>query len=418
MLVAMKCLVLIFFLPISALANWPIQSEIERTSVQFFLDHAHPRTGLIRDKASNFKDTPSTNRVASIASTGFGLAVLANAAKRGLLDRREAEERILKALLFARDHVPRRNGWFLHWVDWETGLRAWKSEYSPIDTALFMAGALYAAQVFPGGQIQAISSELYQDMDFADYLTDGGAKPFKKTMSLSYSDEKGFEPYQWNIYAEQKILLLLGLGHPTRPISKDVWHAWLRFHSPRAILSGIMGHEMPLFIHQYSSAFIDFRELDDGHRNYHHNSYRASLLHRDLRAKAKTLTMKKGFWGLSAGEDPEGYKVYGPTDFKGTVCIGCAIASAMFLPGEVMWDATQWKQGEYKGKIWGRYGFSDSLDLDRNWFSQTVIGITVGPAYMSLANMKPQTSIWSDFMQIPAIKRAIRKIHRPSGAVP
>lgn len=408
----MKILFFILFIPSIVRAGWPIQAEIERTSLQYFLDHAHPRTGLIRDKASNFKDTPASNRVSSIAATGFGLAVLANAAKRGLLDRRTAEERILKALLFARDHVPRRNGWFLHWVDWETGERAWKSEFSPIDTALFIAGALYASQIFPGGQVQAITQELYQEMDFSDYLTDGGRKPHKRTMSLSYSVEKGYEPYQWNIYAEQKILLILGLGHPTRPISTDVWHAWLRYHSPRAILTGIMGYNMPIFIHQYSSAFIDFRQLKDGHPNYHHNSYRASLLHRDLRAKAKTLTMSKGFWGLSAGEDPEGYRVYGPSDYKGTVCIGCALASAMFLPGEVMWDATQWKRGEYGQKIWGRYGFSDSIDLDRNWFSQTVIGITVGPAFMSLANMQPDTSIWADFMEVDAIQRALKRIQK------
>lgn len=404
--------IILLLLPSVACANWPIQAELEKTSLQFFLDHAHPRTGLVRDKASNFEDTPATNRVSSIASTGFGLAVLANAAKRGLIDPALAEERILKALVFARDHVPRRKGWFLHWVDWETGKRAWMSEYSPIDTALFIAGALYAAQVFPGGQIQALAHELYQDMDFADYLTDSGKKPHKKTMSLSYSEEKGFEPYQWNIYAEQKILLILGLGHPTKPISKEVWYAWLRFHTPLAVLSGLMGHNMPLFIHQYSSTFIDFRQLNDGYPNYHHNSYRASLLHRNLRTNASTLTMKEGFWGLSAGEDPEGYKVYGPTDYNGTVCIGCALASAMFLPGELMWDATEWRKGKFKEKIWGRYGFIDSLNLDRSWYSRTVIGITVGPAYLSIANMKPETSVWHDFMRIPAIQRALKRIQK------
>ena len=408
----MKLLFFLYFLSTSAFANWPIQDEIERTSLQFFLDNTHPQTGQCRDKAHNFSDTDLTNRVSSIASTGFGLAVMANAAKRGLMKRSVAEEKILKALRFAKNHVPRRNGWFLHWFDWETGERAWDSEFSPIDTALFIAGGLYASQIFPSGEIESITNELYEDMDFEDYLTDGGSKPNKETMSLSYSYEKGFEKYQWNIYAEQKILLILGLGHPTKPIPYQAWDAWWRYHSLQSAFSGIMGHNMPLFIHQYSSSFIDFRKLSDGYSNYHQNSYRASILHRDLRSKAKTLSMKNGFWGLSAGEDPDGYKVYDPTSYNGTVCIGCSIASAMFLPDEVMSDATQWRSGAFRKKIWGRYGFIDSLNLDRNWFSDTVIGITVGPAFMSIANMREETSIWSDFMKTDAIKRAFYRIHK------
>ena len=84
----------------------------------------------------------------------------------------------------------------------------------------------------------------------------------------------------------------------------------------------------------------------------------------------------------------------------------------MFLPDEVMSDATQWRSGAFRKKIWGRYGFIDSLNLDRNWFSDTVIGITVGPAFMSIANMREETSIWSDFMKTDAIKRAFYRIHK------
>ena len=402
----MKLLLFFLWLPLIATARTSFKTELEKAALRFFLDHSHPVTGLTRDKAPNFVDAPATNRVASIASTGFSLAVITNAAKRGLVERGFAEDYTLRTLRFAREHVPRRKGWFLHWVDWETGARAWNSEYSPIDTALFVAGALYAAQVFPGGQIQALAEELYRDMDFHDYLTDGGTKPWKKTLSLSYSPERGFEPYQWEIYAEQKILLILGLGHPTRPLPLEAWKAWRRYHSSHALMSGIMGHNMPLFIHQYSPVFLDFRSFNDGNPNYFHNGVRATWLHREMLRVAPQRTFREGFWGVSAGEDPEGYRVYDPTSFKGTVCIGCTIASAMYTP-QVVTDAEAWKKGAHASRIWGRYGFVDGLDLERGWYAQNVLGITVGPAYMSLANMQDSTSIWQDFMQVPAIKRAM-----------
>jgi hypothetical protein len=406
----MRHILFLLFLPSITLATLPLKSELEFTAIQYFVDGAHPETGLVLDKIENFKARNPTNRVASIAATGFGLAVAANAAKRGLLLRSSAEEYILKTLKFSRDHVPRRKGWFLHWIDWETGQRAWKSEYSPIDTALFLAGALYAAQIFPGGKIEELANEIYRDLDFQDFLTNGGTQPNKKTMSLSWSPENGYEPYEWEIYAEQKILLLLGLGHPTRPTHIDTWFAWKRFHSFQAIFSGIMGLNMPIFVHQYSEVFFDFRGLNDGSPDYFINGMKATETHRKMLLTAKYETFKKGFWGVSAGEDPEGYKVYDPTKYNGTVCIGCTIASVMFNPEIIMKDITGWRNGEHKDKIWGKYGFVDSINIDRNWFSRKVLGITVGPAFLSLANMDESTSVWQDFMKIPGMQKAVERI--------
>lgn len=403
-------LLLACFLPFFSSAATPVQKEIERTALQFFLDNAHPTTGLVLDKAPNFLPTPASNRVSSIASTGFGLAVLANAAKRGMLDRQKAEEQILKTLEFCRTQVPRERGWFLHWVDWETGARAWKSEYSPIDTALFMAGALYASQIFPNPRIRQITRELYREMDFEFFLTANGTKPNKKTLSLSYTVENGFAPYEWDIYAEQKILLLLGLGHPTRPLPVAAWKAWRRFNSVEAMYSRIMGHEMPLFVHQYSQVFVDFRGFKHGEADYYENGVKATMLHRHMLTSAKRFkTFAAGYWGVSAGEDPDGYKVWDPTRYAGTVCIGCTVASVMYSPFEVLGDLQRWYEGPHKAKIWGRYGFVDSINLDRDWYAKNVLGITVGPAFMSFANMSAATSIWQDFMKIPEIQNAMKR---------
>lgn len=388
-----------------------LRADLERTGLQFFLDNAHPQTGMVRDRAENFVQTPDWNRTASIASTGFGLAVIANAAVRGLVDRKLAEEYALKVLRFARDHVPRRKGWFLHWIDWETGARVWSSEYSTIDTALFMAGALYASQVLSNvPEIGMITRQIYEEIDFFDAMTDGGTRPQKRTLSMAYKDEEGYTPAQWDMYAEQKILLLLGLGHPTQPLPNETWRAF--DHKVTALPNGekVMGIEAPIFIHQYSELFVDFRKFDDGFQNYYSNSLALSAYSRELaRRETRYKTLMEGFWGFSAGESPSGYKVWNPLHYSSTVCIGCAAGSIMYLPVLIMQDLASWIDGPYRKQIWGRYGFVDSVDLDQNWFASGVLGITVGPVVLSLADTHEETSIWKDFMRIPEIQKGMER---------
>lgn len=365
------------------------RTDVEKTAIRYFLDHAHPDTGLVRDKALNFSDTSPENKVSSLAATGFGLTVISHAAHMGRLNLKMARDQVYRTLKFVKDHVPHHRGWLVHFANWETGARVWNSEYSTIDTALFVAGALYAAEVLRDPAITALAEEIYERVDFPSAMTNEGSKPGKKTLSLSYTPEHGWTDYQWEIYAEQKILLILGLGHPTHPLPRETWFAWNR---------SMMGLTMPLFIHQYSLAFFDFRNFSDGFENYFQAGLKATFLHRNMN--------RQGFWGYSAGESPAGYAVYSPLNFSTTLCVGCALGSAMFAPEIVMADVLNWKTGNFGSRIWGRYGLIDSLDLSKNWFSPYVLGITKGPEYMSVQNMEGRTSIWKDFMNIRAIKKA------------
>lgn len=386
-----------------------IRTELTQATLHYFLDNAHPVTGLVRDRALNFAQTPESNRAASIAATGFGLAIIANAGVRGLVPRETAEDYVAKTLRFARAQVPRRKGWFLHFIDWETGQRIWDSEYSTIDTALFIGGALYAAQVFRGNQeISGLATELYDDIDFQDAMTNGGAEPNKRTLSMAYVEGFGFTPSQWDMYAEQKLLLILGLGHPTYPLPAESWLAIDRRTDVLPDGREVMGLKQALFVHQYSEAFIDFTGLNDGFKNYSDNSRIMADYHRIVgKMDHRYRTLREGFWGFSAGDSPLGYRVWSPVDYQSTVCISCVPASAMLMPDVILKDISDWANGPYRSQLWGRYGFVDSLDLDRNWFGPEVLGITVGPEYMAMANLSAPTSIWKDFMQIPAIRRGL-----------
>lgn len=387
-------LLFILLLPSLALA-FPeelirIRKDVEVTAVPYFVHHAHPETGLVRDKARNFAPTEDRNTVSSLAATGFGLAVISHAARFGHMDYATAENQTLKTLKFVYSHVPHYKGWLLHFVDWKSGKRVWNSEYSTIDTALFLAGALYASEIFSHPEISSLTRKIYDRIDFHSAMNDDGRNPGKRTLSLSYTPEKGWTSYQWETYSEQAILIILGIGHAKRPLPVETWHAWRR---------DLMGIHMPLFIHQYSHLFIDFRSFRE---KIWDAGLRATFLHRNM--------ARRGYWGLSAGESPDGYLVSSPVSFRNTICIGCALGSAMYAPEIIMRDVYNWKQGQHGKQLWGIYGLTDSIDIPKNWFSPHVLGITKGPEYLSVQNMEGRTAIWKDFMKIPEVRRAVQKI--------
>ncbi|MBX3021799.1 MAG: hypothetical protein KF799_09005 [Bdellovibrionales bacterium] len=409
------------------------RNELEMTALRYFIDHAHPDTGLVRDKANSFGPTPDNAYTeASTAATGMGLAIITHASLRGLVTREYALNYFNKLMIFSRDHLERKHGWFMHWVDWKTGKEVWFDGYSTLDTSFFIAGALYAASIFPDSEGAKIAQQFYRDLDFEWMMTDGGQFPDRRTLNLSYRDGIGFNKYQLSIYAEQMLLILLGLGHPTHPLPLETWHAWERREYEGHSLRGV-ALDMPLFIHQYSMMFVDFRSVDDGHPNVFETSRTASAYNRSVALNDPSFaSTRAGFWGFSAGQAPgpmpllqntgmkdanedrpEIYDVWNPYNrHAGVVCIGCMPGSAMFMPQVVLDDTAAWRSGPHGQVIWGLYGLTDSVDLDENWISTKTLGITVGTTYLSLANTHAENTIWSVFNKIPAIERALERISK------
>lgn len=384
------------------------QQRLEAAALQYFLENTNPETGLTRDRARNVGRTENVGDypMASIAATGFGMAVLANAASRGLISSDDAHNLIARGLTFATQKLERYRGWFYHFVDWETGERWGDCEISTIDTALFLAGALYAGQIFRGSEIETLANALYADVNFVDMMTDGGTKPDKRTVSMGWKPETGYLPWQWDGYAEQTVLLFLGLGHPRYPLPPESWKAWSRSIVTLPTGEKFAGVGLPLFGHQYSQLFLDLRTFDDDGFNYFLNSTRAVARDRATCSEANQFeTYRKGFWGLSASDSADGYQAFSPERYDGTVCLACSGASAMFAP-DTLADLERWSKSELAQSIWGRYGFIDSFNLDRGWFDSDVIGITVGPLFLSLANTDEKTALWPVFGQIEAVRRA------------
>jgi hypothetical protein len=373
---------------------------VGKQSFQYFVDCMDPATGLALDKASNIKAPDFSSSPASIAASGFGLASLAVGAERGWMDREEARKRVLNTLRFFSTKMESVHGFYYHFVDMRTGKRVWNCELSSIDTALFLAGALTAAEYFGDGEIKKLADELYARADWK-WMANGG-----KFLCMGWKPESGFLTSYWDDFNESMVMYVLALGSPTHPLKGDSWRAIQR-------LRGVYGgHELimagPLFIHQFSHIFIDFKGKSDGFADYFLNSREATLANRRfcMDNSEEYKTYGKNSWGLTACIGPDGYMAYrappGPVSHDGTVAPAAAAASIVFTPEESL-AALKHFYKEHKAKLWGRYGFADSFNLDRGFWAEDAYGINQGPMLLMLENYRSGL-VWQAFMRLPAVQ--------------
>jgi hypothetical protein len=369
-----------------------VLDDLQRRSFRFFEEQADPTTGQVRDRARTDGSPHDANHrdIASIASTGFGLTGLCIAAERGWLPRDEAVARARTTVLFLANQMPHEHGWFYHFVDAKTGARAWKSEVSSIDTALLMAGVLSARRCFSSDAALVGASDLvYRRIDFT---------------WMGWRPESGFLAARWEHYCELMILYLLAIGSPTHAIPPAAWYAWSR---PTVSFEGysFIGGADPLFVHQYSHAWVDFRgrrESRAPHIEWWQNSITATHAH-----KAFCLSLAPRFssytdelWGITASDGPSGYQAWGgppahgPID--GTIVPAAPGGSLMFTPAITL-AALKAMKAKHGATIYGRYAFADAFNPATGWVDPDVIGIDVGITLVSAENLRTG-AVWKWFM--------------------
>lgn len=383
-------------------------TEVQRRAFRYFLDHADPRTGLVRDRASNFGGESRT--AASVAATGFALAAMPVGVERGWISRAKAASYCQRSLGYLLYEAPSEHGFFYHFMDMHTGVRLWRCEVSSIDTALLLAGGLAAGQYFRG-HTGALAQALLARADFGWMLTDGGCAPNSLTLCHGWTPEAGFLPHRWDTYAEQSILYLLALGSPTHPIPPQCWDAVKRPVGEYAGLRTFVGG--PLFIHQYSHVFVNFRgKVDRLGLDYWQASVNATLANRRFCMDQSGRFMGYGpdCWGLSASDCTDGYHVHGAppgwAGHDGTIAPHAALASMPFTPRQCIALAKHLRRS-YGDKLWGRYGFSSAFNVTRNWWSRDVLGIDIGCTLLMIENHRSGL-IWKLCARDDTVARGLR----------
>jgi len=409
---------LLFFSPCAGFASSPpnhdaLLDEIQEASFRYFEREVSPHTGLVRDSASN-REQGESNAPASIAATGFALTAYPVAVERGWMSRTQAYALTVRTLEYFLNEAPQHNGFFYHFLNFETGERTSRTELSPIDTALFLAGALFAAEYYDDARIRDLVRKIYGRVDFPWMMNHG------RFFALSWSPETGFNKARWDHFDESLLLYVLAIGSPEHPIPVEAWHALARpvgsYRDYRVI------QMPPLFTHQYPHIWLDLRGQNDGHADYFQNSVNATRANRAfcIDQAAKFAGYGPNLWGLTASEGPSGYRAYGAppgwTVFHdGTIAPTACGSSIVFTPGESI-ACLQNLRTNYGDSMWGRYGFSDAMNPGKQWFSDKVLAIDQGPLFLMIENYRSGL-IWKTMGKSAPVRSALEKIGFQKGTI-
>lgn len=368
--------------------------ELERRGCRYFWEQASATTGQVLDRAR--AEGSESRRVASVAATGFGLGALCVADKRGYLPAKDVRDRVRATLDFHLHRVPQEHGFFYHFTDMETGERIWKCEVSSIDTTIFVCGALVCRGYFTGGgverEIREMAGELYDRVDWP-WMLHG-----ELTYSMGWKPESGFLKSRWSHYCELMMLYLLGIGSRTHPAEAKTWAAFTRPHVKYAGFDYISGRD-PLFTHQYSQAWFDFRGVHDSYADYFANSITATRAHRAF-CVARGAPYGDLYWGITASDSEHGYTAWGGPPELGQIdgsVVPCAAAGSLpFLPEDCLRVLMSLR--EKYPKAWGRYGFCDALNASDGWYDPDVLGIDQGISVVMAENLRSGL-VWKCFMK-------------------
>jgi hypothetical protein len=284
--------------------------SIQERAFGYFLEEFNPENGLVRDK--NAPDWP-----ASIAATGMALACYPVAVERGMMSASAAVERTLATLRFfwnskqgPEADASGHHGFYYHFLDIKTGARAWQCELSTVDTAFLIAGMLTAYTYFADDtdehrEIRRLAEALYLRVDWPWLLSDSG------TICHGWKPESGFLRFRWEGYDEALLLYVLALGSPSHPIPAASYQAWTSSYEWKRCYDLDYLYCGPLFTHQLSHVWIDFRGMPDAFMREHgidyaQNSRRATLIQH--RYAIDNPLGYKGYssqaWGITASDGP------------------------------------------------------------------------------------------------------------------
>src|SRR5215470_9237037 len=334
-----------------------LMEEIEKAAFLFFWEQADPNTGQVKDRALAAGN--DTRTVSSIAATGYGLAALCIGDQRGYEPHATIVTRAQNTLSFLANTLQPagKNGFFYHFVDMTTGARASTSEVSSIDTAILLCGALMCQQYFSqDAQIPALATQIYSNVNFNWMLGDNTGTT-QATLCMGWTPESGFLATRWDHYSELMMLYLLAMAapNPAFAIPASSWAAWTRPTIAYQGLSYISGSD-PLFVHQYSHAWFDFRNKKDAFANYFQNSITATQAHRlfCISLASQFSDYSADLWGITSSDSKNGYVAWGGPSAQGGVIgpvdgsiVPCATAGSLPFDFSDAIHVLRWIRGHY-----------------------------------------------------------------------
>ena len=409
-------------------------AKLQRDTFGYFQHETNLTNGMVPDNTR-------TGAHASIAAIGLGLATYPVAVEQSFISRDEAVDRVLTTLRFfwtspqgMESDATGYKGFYYHFLHMDTGRRAWESELSTIDSTILIAGALTTATYFDQEtelekEIRQLADDLYRRIDW-QWAMNGGPK-----VSMGWKPECGFLPYWWEGYDEAILLHVLGIASPTYPLAPETYQAFTSTYSWKEIYGIEFLYGGPLFMHQISHLWIDFREIQDEFMSekgidYFENSRRATYIQQQY--AIRNPNGFKGYgeatWGITASDGPgpavlpiDGIErsffdyesrgvPYGPDD--GTIAPWAVVASLPFAPEIVL--PTLRSFNDLYPDMTSKYGFKCSFnptfngENEKGWISKGYYGLDQGPVVIMIENYRTDF-FWELMKKCRYISDGLRK---------
>jgi hypothetical protein len=424
--------------------------DLEQRTFEWFWQSANPKTGLIPDAYPG-------HSFSSVAAVGFGLTAYGIGVERGYITREQAVERTLATLRFFR-HAPQNDseddatgyhGFYYHFLDMQTGKRVERSvELSSVDTTWLLAGALFAQSYYDRDnpqekEIRQLADAIYRDVDWT------WMQARKPLISMGWTPGGKFIPSDWRGYNEGMMVYILALGSPTHPVEADAWKAWLSTNDRTwgTFQGQTLLNFAPLFGHQYTESWIDFRGIRDSWSREHGLDYFENSRRATYAQRAYAIANPGGWtgyganvWGLTASNGPGdiemsdgarerkfyGYTARGAglediTD-DGTIAPTAAGGSIAFAPEIVIPDLQEMKS-RYGASIYDQYGFVDAFNPTfhakakprsgqlmpgQGWADTKQLGIDQGPIVLMIENWRSDF-VWNVMKKNPYVRKGLER---------
>lgn len=425
--------------------------DLEKRTFEWFWDSADLKTGLVPDHYPG-------QSFASIASVGFGLTAYGVGVERGYIKREQAVDRTLATLRFfndaqqdaSEDAATGFHGFFYHFLNMQTGKRQdrWV-ELSSVDTTLLLGGVLFAQSYYDGHsakerQIRELADAIYRRVEWT------WMQPHAPLISMGWTPGGQFIHSDWKGYDEGMLVYVLALGSPTHPISDDAWTTWTKTYERTwgEFQGKTFLNFAPLFGHQYSHAWIDFRGIRDAWSrdhdlDYFDNSRLATYAQRSYAIANPNHWIGYGenMWGLTACDGPGDAMVkrndgstrafYGYTargaglDYvsdDGTIAPTAAGGSIAFAP-EIVVPALVEMKARYGDAIYNQYGFVDAFNPSYDtqmtprdgrvvpgmgWADTKQLGIDQGPIVLMIENWR-SGFVWKVMRKNPYVRKGLER---------
>jgi hypothetical protein len=428
----------------------PVVNNLERRTFRYFWDTTDKQTGLAPDRY------PSPS-FASTAAVGFALTAYVIGAERNYVSRSQARLRTLRTLRFLAQ-LPQgpdetgmsgHHGFYYHFLHMHNGQRFGTTELSTVDTALLLGGVLLSQVYFDRDtraerEIRELADQIYNRVEWT------WAQNRPPIISHGWRPETGFLRFDWRGYNEALLLYVLALGSPTYPVEPDAYKEWLATY--KGSWGTFSGQQFlsfgPMFGHQYSHVWIDFRGIQDEFMrekgmDYFENSRRAAYAHREysLQNPMRWRGYDSEVWGLSACDGPadtvqifnneeRGFFTYAARGTAathllddGTIAPTAAVGSIAFAP-EIVIPTIRAFRARFGTHLYQKYGFLDAVNPSFTfkdvplrhgqivdgvgWVDTDYLGIDQGPIVAMIENYRSGL-IWKLMQRHPAVRRGLER---------